>query len=64
VSRLGRRYPLEEREKWDRIAARDKERFEMEKAMYKVPGFPFPSNPQKDPDAPSGPCLFFVVLKL
>jgi hypothetical protein len=28
---------MEEREKWDRIAARDKERFEMEKAMYKGP---------------------------
>jgi hypothetical protein len=61
VSKAWKALPTEEREKWDRIAARDKERFEMEKAMYKGPWkVPISAKPTKDPDAPKRPMSAFL----
>jgi hypothetical protein len=61
VSKAWKALPTEEREKWDKIAARDKERFEMEKAMYKGPWkVPVSTKPVKDPDAPKRPMSAFL----
>jgi hypothetical protein len=61
VSKAWKALPSEEREKWDRIAIRDKERFEMEKAMYKGPWkVPVSAKPTKDPDAPKRPMSAFL----
>jgi hypothetical protein len=61
VSKAWKALPVEEREKWDRIAARDKERFEMEKATYKGPWkVPVSAKPTKDPNAPKRPMSAFL----
>lgn len=61
MSKAWKALPTEERNKWDKIAARDKERFEMEKAMYKGPWkVPVSAKPTKDPDAPKRPMSAFL----
>mmetsp|Transcript_18278 Transcript_18278/g.26241 ORF Transcript_18278/g.26241 Transcript_18278/m.26241 type:complete len:370 (-) Transcript_18278:73-1182(-) len=60
VSEAWKSLPSDERDYWEEMARKDKERYEMEKATYKGPWKVPAEKPVKDPNAPKRPMSAFL----